>query len=376
MHVYNYDVPGTQNQKNERSVIIIYAFIGDLHLCAGNLPRMDFVESLDKFLGIIKNHKERCHGIFVTGDCFDHKLSVNELEFASAFLVNLVCNGCGRDNREHVPVYFIHGTSSHDYEQYDIFMPMLEKINNVRVFYTAQACVGTLENGATILYLPQEYRDVDYTELFKGRYDIIIGHGPLSSETKNPCKSSGHDIMHSAELLGSISKICVFGHFHGYTDFGNNVYYSGPWLRWKYGEDIDRVFFICNDNFEVETFPNDIALKYETFEVYSPDELRTMVSKEIKNPQRFIIHCKSDELSEYHGIMNAYKKNEYLKYRILSEDDDVEDMALPDSHDEYTEKAATEPIPELINYIRDNYNEDVDKEVKDYESRINKEKSE
>jgi hypothetical protein len=147
-------------------------------------------------------------------------------------------------------------------------------------------------------------------------------------------------------------------------------------LRWKYGEDIDRVFFICNDNFEVKTFPNDIALKYETFEVYSPDELRTMVSKEIKNPQRFIIHCKSDELSEYHGIMNAYKKNEYLKYRILSEDDDVEDMALPDSHDEYTEKATTEPIPELINYIRDNYNEDVDKEVKDYESRINKEKSE
>ena len=57
----------------------MYAFIGDLHLCAGKLPRMDYVKSLNKFLGIIKNHKEECHGIFVIGDLFDHKLSVEEL---------------------------------------------------------------------------------------------------------------------------------------------------------------------------------------------------------------------------------------------------------------------------------------------------------
>ena len=63
---------------NERSVIVIYAFIGDLHLCAGKLPRMDYVKSLNEFLGIIKNHKEKCHGIFVVGDLFDHKLSVEE----------------------------------------------------------------------------------------------------------------------------------------------------------------------------------------------------------------------------------------------------------------------------------------------------------
>ena len=359
---------------NERSVIIMYAFIGDLHLCAGKLPRMDYVKSLNKFLGIIKNHKEDCHGIFVIGDLFDHKLSVEELEFASAFLVNLVCNGCGHDYHKHAPVYFIHGTYTHDYEQYEIFMPMLEKIDNVRVFYTDSACVGTLENGAKILYLPQQYGDVDYSEHFSHNYDIIIGHGPLSSETKNPCKSTKYEIMHSAELLGSISKICVFGHFHGYTDFGNNVYYSGPWLRWKYGEDIDRVFFICNDNFEVETFPNDIALKYETFEVSSPDELRKMVSNDVKNPQRFIIHCKSEELPEYHGIMNAYKKNQYLKYQIISTDDeeDIDTLELPEEH---INKPILEPIPALIEYVKDKYLIDVSEEVKDYESKINREEN-
>lgn len=347
------------------------AFIGDLHLCAGKLPREDYIKSLNKFLGIIKNHKEKCHGIFVVGDLFDHKLSVEELEFASAMIVNLACNGCGRDHRLHVPVYFIHGTYTHDYDQYNIFLPLLEKIDNVKVYYTDKVCDGVLENGAKVLFLPQEYGDVDYSEWFSKKYDLIVGHGPVSSETKAPCKSTNYEIMHSAEMLGSISKLCVFGHFHGYTDFGNNVFYTGPWLRWKYGEDIDRVFFICNDNFEVETIPNDIALKYETFEVHSPDELRSMVSNDVKNPQRFIIHCKSDELPEYHGIMNAYKKNQYLKYQIISEDEDVDDMTLPEEH---VTKPIVEPIPALIEYVKDKYNVDVSEEVKDYESRINKDK--
>ena len=348
----------------------MYAFIGDLHLCAGKLPRMDYVKSLNKFLGIIKNHKERCHAILICGDFFDHKLSVDELEFATAFMVNLVCNGCGRGNREHVPVYFIHGTSSHDYEQYKIFLPMLEKINNVRVFYTDKACAGTLENGAKILFLPQEYGDIDYSELFSHKYDIIIGHGPLSSETNNPCKSKKYEIVHSAELLGSISKICVFGHFHGYTDFGNNVYYSGPWLRWKYGEDIDRVYFVCNDEFEVETFPNDIALKYETFEISSPDELRKMVSNDVKNPQRFIIHCKSKDIEDYHAIMTIYKKNPYLKYQIISEDIDVDNSQLPEEH---VSKSTIGLVPALIEHIKDEYNLDASNEVKNYESKINRE---
>jgi UDP-2,3-diacylglucosamine pyrophosphatase LpxH len=142
----------------------VLAFIGDLHLCAGKLPREDYVKSLDKFLGIIKNHKEKCHGIMVIGDLFDHKLSVDELEFASAMIVNLASNGCGRDHRLHVPVYFIHGTYTHDYDQYNIFLPLLEKIDNVKVYYTDKVCDGVLENGTKVLFVPQEYGNVDYSE--------------------------------------------------------------------------------------------------------------------------------------------------------------------------------------------------------------------
>jgi UDP-2,3-diacylglucosamine pyrophosphatase LpxH len=346
----------------------MYAFIGDLHLGV-KLPQIDYLKSLDKFFGLIKSHKEECHCIFVCGDLFDHKLNIDDAKFAAMFMVNLVCNNCGR-TRQHVPVHFIHGTDSHDNSQYEIFLPMLEKIPNTEVFYTKTASIGTLRNGKKVLYLPQEYRNVDYTEAFSKSYDIIVGHGPISSKTKSPCKSEGYEIVHSAEQLGDISKICVFGHYHGYTDFGNGVYYTGPWLRWKYGEDEPRVFFTCTDDFKVETCPNEFALEFETIDIFSPEELRTEVSKEIRNPHRFIIHCNNSELNEYHAIMNAYKKNPFVKYRIISDSSSNEDIDKLLASDKTHSRTIIEPVTELIDYVKEKYNEDVSEEVRNYESKI------
>ena len=348
------------------------AFIADIHL-GTKLPQMDYLKSLDKFLGLIKEHEEPCHAIIVLGDLFDHRLSVDEAKFASMFMLLLVCNNCGRNGHMHVPVKFIHGTYTHDYDQYEIFLSILDKIPNTDIFYTKEACVGTLTNGMKILYLPQEYdNDKDYSEIFNNQYDIIVGHGPLSSETKQPCRSSQYEIMHSAEQLGEISKLCVFGHYHGYTDFGNNVFYAGSMLRWQYGEDEQKVFFLCNDNFEVETISNEFALNYETIEIHSPEELRTELSKEINNPHRFEIHCNNNnELTEYHSIMNAYKKNQFIKYRITTVSEDV-DQSEPINNVTSVSNPVVEPIPALLAYIKDKYNTDVTDEIRDYENKINR----
>lgn len=350
------------------------AFIADIHL-GTKLPQMDYLKSLDKFLGLIKEHEEPCHAIIVLGDLFDHRLSIDEAKFASLFMLNLVCNNCGRNGHMHVPVKFIHGTYTHDYDQYEIFLSILDKIPNTDIFYTKEACVGTLTNGMKILYLPQEYdNDKDYSDILstEKEYDIIVGHGPLSSETKQPCRSSQYEIMHSAEQLGEISKLCVFGHYHGYTDFGNNVFYAGSMLRWKYGEDEQKVFFLCNDNFETETISNEFALNYETIEIHSPEELRTELSKEINNPHRFEIHCNNNnELTEYHSIMNAYKKNQFIKYRITTVSEDV-DQSEPINNITSVSNPVVEPIPALLAYIKDKYNTDVTDEIRDYENKINR----
>lgn len=355
---------------------LMYAFLADIHL-GTKLSQIDYLKSLDKFLDIIKKHKEECHCIFVCGDLFDHKLSIDEARFASLFLLNLVCNNCGRNGRTHVPVHFVHGTYTHDYEQYEIYIPMLSKIDNVEIFYTKETCIGKLHNGKRVLYLPQIYGDFDYEpylDIDKEHYDIIVGHGPLSSKTKEPCKSTQYEIMHSSDKLGSISNICVFGHYHGYTDFGNNVYYAGPLLRWRYGEDEPRKFFICNDNFEVELFDNPFALEYKTIEIDNPEELREIISNNITTPHRFVIKTNNDDLKTYHAIMNTNKKNPNLKYQIISEeknnvtDDNIKPLEVVSSDN----TNSLGPIESLISYISDKYDIDTSKEIHEYDEKISK----
>ena len=349
------------------------AFIADIHL-GTKLPQVDYLKSLDKFLSIIKDHEEPCHAIIVLGDLFDHRLSIDEAKFAALFITNLVCNNCGRNGHQHVPVKFIHGTYTHDYDQYGIYLPILDKIPNTDIFYTNEVCRGTLNNGMKILYLPQQYGDVDYSEALSSEYDIIVGHGPMSSETKQPCKSTQYEILHSVEQLGSISKICVFGHYHNYTDFGNNVFYAGSMLRWMYGEDEQKVFFLCNDNFEVETIPNEFALEYKTVEIDSPEKLRSELSKEINNPHRFIITPNDNtELTEYNAIMNAYKKNPNLKYRVMqcNDNNNDDDNKIVDERI-ISSNTVVEPIPALLSYIKEKYDADVTEEIKDYENKINR----
>lgn len=348
------------------------AFIADIHL-GTKLPQVDYLKSLDKFLSIIKDHEEPCHAIIVLGDLFDHRLSIDEAKFAALFITNLVCNNCGRNGHQHVPVKFIHGTYTHDYDQYGIYLPILDKIPNTDIFYTNEVCRGTLNNGMKILYLPQQYGDVDYSEALSSEYDIIVGHGPMSSETKQPCKSTQYEILHSVEQLGSISKICVFGHYHNYTDFGNNVFYAGSMLRWMYGEDEQKVFFLCSDNFEVETIPNEFALEYKTVEIDSPEKLRSELSKEINNPHRFIITPNDNtELTEYNAIMNAYKKNPNLKYRVMQCNDNNDDDNKIVDERIISSNTIVEPIPALLSYIKEKYDADVTEEIKDYENKINR----
>lgn len=349
----------------------MYAFLADIHLGV-KLPKNDYLKSLDMFLELIKKHKEECHAIFVCGDLFDHRLSIEDAKFATFFMMNLVCNFCGRNGVEHVPVYFIHGTYTHDQSQYNIFVPMLERLPNAKVFYVENSWASTsLLDGAKILFLPQEYGDVNYTDLFKDTYDIIVGHGPIVSETKNPCKSAKYEIIHSADLLGKISKICVFGHYHGYTDFGNNVYYCGPWLRWRYGEDEKRVFFFCNDKFEVETVENPFAMEFKTVEINSTDALREYLAQDIKTPHRFIINSPSCDMETYRGIINSNKSN-MVKFQ-LEETVDEDDLCLTVDEVADAQMEAVQPLPALIIYIKDKYGLDVEKQLHDYESQINKE---
>ena len=343
----------------------MYIFLADIHL-GTKIPEEVFMDCLDYVFDIIEKSKEECHQIFVCGDLFDRRLNTHELETAAKFIVKLVCNHMRKDCG-HVGVTFIHGTYSHDQEQYMIFIPMIERITGVRIRYVPSQGTFTLDNGVKVLALPQEYGDVDYTKAFSDSYDIIIGHGPVSSETKNPCPVGNSEILMSADLLGSISNICVFGHYHEYTDFGNNVYYTGSMLRWRYGEPSQKVFFTCDDNWKVKTYPNPFAIEYKIVECEDIDTLRKEISKDITTPHRFIIKCSNDkDLEEIHAIINIYKKNKNISVRIINDKYELKPLVQK----EITPQHTIEPIPALIAFIKDKYQVDTGAIIKEYENKI------
>jgi hypothetical protein len=343
----------------------MYGFIGDLHLGV-KLPRQDFVNSLKDFLTHIRNSKEECHAIFVCGDLFDHRLSIDDAKFAAQFVSALVYNHAGK-NQQNIPVYFVAGTYSHDLDQYPIYLSMIDESVRANVFYIDRAGSLTVFGDKKVLFLPQEY-DVDYTKLFEDTYDIIVGHGPIVSNTKNPCKTKKYETVHSAELLGKISKLCVFGHYHGYTDFENGVYYTGPWLRWKYGEDEPRVFFFCDDNLKVFTEPNLHAMEYVTIEVRDTEHLRECLSQTITSPHRFIINSLPSDMETYRGIINS-TKSPLIRFQ-LEEIEDEDDLHLTVDEVVDAQAEAVQPIPKLIAYIKDKSGLDTEEQIRKYETQI------
>lgn len=345
----------------------MYAFLADIHLGV-KLPRDVFFDSLKYLFDIIKNHKEECKQIFVCGDLFDHRLNPNELTFAAEYLVKLICNKCRKDGTN-VPVTMIHGTYSHDQEQYMIFIPLIERMTGARVRYIQN--VASFKIGdVKCLAIPQEYGNIDYTKAFNDKYDIIIGHGPMSSETKQPCPVGSSEILMSADQLGKISNVCVFGHYHEYTDFGTNVFYAGSNLRWKYGEPSKKVFLICDDNWNVTTYDNPFAVEYVSKQVNDIEELREELSKDITTPHRFTIHANDvNDINAIHALANVYRNNKNISFRIIS-DMDKEDPTTWWEKDPLGTKPSVEPIPSLITYIKDKYNVDSEPFIKDYENKI------
>lgn len=356
----------------------MYAFIADVHIGV-NLKKEDFMKSLDMLFKIIREHKEPCHCIFVCGDLFDHRLNIDEFVFATKFLLKLVCNYASKEpGGGHIPVHFIKGTDSHDCGQYEIFIPMLYGLNR-GVYYAKENAEYTNEQGHRILYLPQLYRDPDYEKLFSETYDIIVGHGPMSSATMSPCKCANYEILQSADKLGSISKICVFGHYHGFTDFGNNVFYAGPLLRWQFGQPEKRVFTICDDNFNMETYDNPYAIEYKKQPISDVESLRKYISQDIKTPVRFVIDVYADSnMEEYYAIMNMTKNNKNISYEIHtipSNTDGTNDQNKDDVEQDINivSDDIVDPVDSLIEYVSDEYKIDTEPEIRDYEAKIKQE---
>ena len=124
-------------------------------------------------------------------------------------------------------------------------------------------------------------------------------------------------------------------------------------------------------DYKVTTIKNPFALEYKTIEIHNPEELRDEIAKGIVTPHRFVFTPDTEEdMNTYRSIMNVNLKNSNIKYIVNVKEEPVVGVKEDPEEKKHT---GIEPISSLIEYIQSKYQVDTTKEIKEYESKINKE---
>ena len=211
--------------------------------------------------------------VVIAGDYFHKILKGNDEYITCAINVMLyLVRACARENTK---IRIVYGTESHEMNQYRILSPhvMLTNVDMKVIHTVTEEVIGD----KSFLFIPEEYID-DKHEFYKDylysdkHYDYIFGHGvisegmPMVSPIPNDKIKEKHVPNFRSGELGSVSDICIFGHYHCYTDMGDNVYYLGSLFRDSFGEEEPKGYGIIEDK-EFTFIENKDAYIFKTYDL-------------------------------------------------------------------------------------------------------------
>ena len=232
---------------------------------------------------------KKTDAVIILGDYFDRLFKANEEYISLAInIMSYLIRAC---NRSKTKIRIVYGTESHEMNQYKLFNYHFTSSHvDIKLFTTVTE--EELFPNVNVLYIPEEYIQDKYAfykdTLYSGKkYDYIFGHGTIedgmpaavsfgvhkNSEKQVPRFKSGE--------LSNAGKLTVFGHYHCYTDCGNNVYYLGSLFRHSFGEESPKGYGIIEDG-KLEFVENDKAYVYKTYE-FNPDSNIYNSSDDIMN---------------------------------------------------------------------------------------------
>lgn len=241
--------------------------LSDLHI--GSLKNIPYVYNTITNIFDKELLQNRTDAVIFLGDYFHQlfkcnseytRLAINILSY-----LMLICK------RKNIKVRMLYGTESHDADQYGLF-DYFVKCDDFDFKVIDKASTENLFYNCKVLYLPEEYvydKNSYYDSLLSGRYDYIFGHGIIKEGMPmvrdiSVSKDQRTVPVFKAGELARISKICVFGHYHVFTDMGNEVYYLGSLFRDSFGEEAPKGYGIIeNDKFSF--VENGDAYIYKTY---------------------------------------------------------------------------------------------------------------
>lgn len=229
--------------------------------------------------------------VVILGDYFDRLFKVNEENVSLAInVMTYLIRICLKTKTK---IRIIYGTESHEMSQYRLFNYHINSSDiDLKIFDTVTE--EETVPGTKILYVPEEYindKHEHYKDtLYSGKkYDYIFGHGviidgmPRTIVFDNASSKSNEKQVprfKSGELAESAG-ITVFGHYHCYTDIGNNVYYLGSLFRNAFGEETPKGYGVIEDG--IFTFvENKEAYIYKTYEFDTSSDIYSSADSIIK----------------------------------------------------------------------------------------------
>ena len=337
----------------------ILAF-GDVHI--SSIKDVDYVynvttDILEKELLFTKTD-----AVVIIGDYFHRLLKVNEDYTALAInIMSFLVRACKKNN---IKIRIVYGTESHDSGQYILFNYHLTDPNlDFKIINTVTE--EELFPGVNVLYLPEEYmmsKENHYKDaLYSGKkYDYIFGHGviiegmPMLQFDTKPKSNEKHVPHFKSGELGSISKLCLFNHYHCYSDIGDGVYYLGSLFRDSFGEETPKGYGIIDNN-KFEFIENEKAYVYKTYEFNDDSD----VYKNSDNLIKEIKRIKNENVEIFKG--DRFGKIR-LKFNIPSDCDptfkeNVRNILFNDKHISLLMK---ESSAELVAEVQEEIDEELD----------------
>lgn len=276
--------------------------MGDLHIASIKDTNYVYNVTTDIFEKELLFNKT--DAVIILGDYFHRLLKVNEDHTALA--INIMSSLVRLCKKNKIKIRIVYGTESHDSGQFILFnYHLTEPELDFKLITTVTE--EELFPNVKVLYIPEEYmmskKDHYKKYLYSNKkYDYIFGHGvivegmpmlqfdnkPKSNEKRVPYFKSGE--------LANASNLCIFNHYHCYSDLGDNVYYLGSLFRDSFGEEDPKGYGIINGN-EFTFVENDKAYVYKTYEFDETSEIYKTSDNIIKEVKKI----KEDNKSIFNG---------------------------------------------------------------------------
>lgn len=292
----------------------------------------------------------------INGDLYDHKFMSNSDPVMYATLFVDECIRLCRD--KNATFVIINGTLSHDENQLKLFYHYLnDKTVDVRII--EDICFQYIK-GAKVLCIPEmnncPKEKYEHYLFNSGPYDSCFVHGEILGSIYRE-KGTEPGFYDNKPPIFSIEdfKYClgpiISGHVHVPGCFSSHYYYCGSPLRWQFGEEQKKGFYVLLHNLDTSMYYIKMeeikSFRYDTINIndlfINDPTVVTNYVEELQSNGVDYIKLKLDreltgeEIANIQIAKKYYATNKFVKIELINKKKDIIELSKEKSkkYDEY-----------------------------------------